>query len=300
MAYRDFHIPDPRSNAARSRTEDGAARFLVGGSREMRRRHGTPSPIEGRWIRDPIFRAEHLSELRAFCAADDPRPLIVEIGFQQGRFASAFCAAHPKVRYLGFEVRRKWCEITSERFDRFGIHNGLLALVDARQMLPDLLAPDPDEPSARGVDLLLAFFPDPWWKRKHAKKRLVSEDFAEQALRMLRPGGVFVVKTDVEGYARWAFEALQAVATRTGGGWQVERLAAADAGLPLTLRERRCAYHGRPTWAMAARKALNTPDEQGDCTARVDNLDLDLRAGAWAETATPESSEPTRTCTETS
>ncbi|MCO4761872.1 MAG: hypothetical protein KC502_10225 [Myxococcales bacterium] len=243
MAYRDFLEPDQipsktdPSGRGAGRTVDTR---LVGGDMALRRANGHPSNISGEWLYDPIFKDEDLAELKAWCSPDDPRPLVVEIGFQRARFARAFCLENPGVRYMGFEVRKKFCEDASEYLVAGGVDNARLALVDARQALPELVPPGT-------LDTLLAFFPDPWWKKRHMKKRLVSRDFAAESADLLKIGGKLIVKTDVEGYADWAEEEMRAEPR-----FEVTRLEDPAAGLPPTQRERRCAIHGRPTWAMVA------------------------------------------------
>ncbi len=243
MAYRDFHQPD-RSPSEQSSEAVGAARSLstrlVGGSMAMRRAHGEPPQLKGKWLFDPIFSDSDFESLRQWCSDDDPRPLVVEVGFQRARFARAFCEANPDIRYMGFEVRTKFCQDANEWLERGGIENARLALVDARECLPLLIEPGT-------LDCLYAFFPDPWWKKRHMKKRLVSNAFAFEVSNLLKDQGILLIKTDVQGYADWAETEL-----RAEPNYDVNRLADASAGLPLTQRERKCALHGRPTWAIEA------------------------------------------------
>lgn len=207
----------------------------------MRRAHGHPSELKGTYLFDPIFREEDMAALKAWCEPDPERPLVVEIGFQRARFAAQWCQQNAGARYLGFEVRKKFCEDADAWLVRHEIDNARLALVDARSVLTDLI------PEGT-VDAFFCFFPDPWWKKRHMKKRLVSRSFAEVAQRLLKDDGVLVVKTDVQGYADWAEQELREVA-----GWRVERLDDPHAGLPLTQRERRCQLRELPTWAIEAR-----------------------------------------------
>ena len=237
MAYRDFNHLQGDRKAQQERRDMRGAR-LVGGSIAMRRLNGRPTELSGRWVYDPVFSDEHIAELRRWCDPSDPRPLVVEVGFQQGRFARAFCAARPDVRYMGFEVRRKFCQDADEWLVRGGVENARLALIDAREGLPLLLAPE-------SLAALFAFFPDPWWKSKHMKKRLTTASFAADAAALLRDGGQLLIKSDVAGYADWAEGQLRAVPEL-----RVRRLRDPAAGLPPTQRERRCDIHGRPTWAI--------------------------------------------------
>ncbi len=242
MSRKAFQLPDAESEQPRA-GRDAERTALVGGSVEMRRRHGHPSQLSGEFVRDPIFDEAHLQELKDWCAPDPDRPLVVEVGFQRGRFAARFCRDNPDVRYLGFEVRRVFCEDADAWLVKHGIDNARLALVDAREMLTELIEPGT-------LDAIFCFFPDPWWKRKHMKKRLVTASFAALVRDLLTPAGRFVVKTDVQGYAEWA-----AVELGTVAGLSVERLTDPGAGLPMTQRERRCGLRGLPTWALQATRS---------------------------------------------
>ena len=241
MPRRSFQLPeDPQQSDLVRRADERVA--LVGGDLDKRREHGHPSALDGRFVHDPIFRDADLRALRRWCDPSDPRPLVIEIGFQRARFAAQWCAQNPESRYLGFEVRKKFCEDADAWLVKHGIDNARLALVDARSILAELV-------TEASVTTMFCFFPDPWWKKRHMKKRLVSSSFAETALRLLAPGAELVVKTDVAGYADWAEEQLRAIE-----GWTVTRLSDPTAGLPPTQRERRCGLRGLPTWAITARK----------------------------------------------
>lgn len=267
MAMRKFKIPQapaapgqagpdpvvadaaPQAEAGVTAGDPGRVRKkrLIGGSLDKRREFGTPSDIQGAFLLDPIFRADDEARLVVWCDPADPRPLVVEIGFQLGEFAAAFCQERPGVRYLGFEVRRKFCEEADALLVQKGISNALLALVDAREMLPRVVQPG-------SIDELLVFFPDPWWKQRHIKKRLLHPEFIADAAGWIKPGGRLLLKTDVEGYADWA-EGEMRQETR----FEVKRLPDPAAGLPFTLRERRCRFHGLPTYAIEARRSLEMP-----------------------------------------
>lgn len=239
MPIKTFHLPDSGTAAQDPRKRQKA---LIGGSLEMRRQHGTPSDIVGQFVLDPIYRAADEERLRAACAIDPARPLTIEIGFQMGEFAAAWCALHPDRRYVGFEVRKSYCLEANGRFEAGGIKNAVVCLVDAREAIPRVLTPGT-------LDELLVFFPDPWWKPRHVKKRLVSPEFIADAGNWLRPGGRLLFKSDVHDYAQWTAGVMEA-----DGRFDVEHLADPSDGLPLTLRERRCRHHGLPTWAVQARR----------------------------------------------
>lgn len=248
MAMRPFHIPEPAPSVtddpeaqlqARARARSKA---LIGGSIEKRRANGTASTLTGNYLLDPIFRPEDEARLQAYCDPADPRPLVIEIGFQLGVFASAFCLQNPHVRFLGFEVRKKFCEDADARLQALGVTNALLALVDAREMLPRVAPP-------ASIDELFVFFPDPWWKSRHIKKRLISADFLADAALRIKLGGRLLLKTDVLDYSTWAEAEM-----RNEPAFRTTRLQDPSAGLPHTLRERRCHFHKIPTHAVESRR----------------------------------------------
>ncbi len=261
MAQRTFHLPDsPLSSpgdgdavaADGAPTEAGQrpGTHLVGGLLEMRRQHGKAPALSGRRSIDPIFRPGDLDRLTRWCDPSDPRQLHIEIGFQYGKFASELCMADVGLRYLGFEVRHKWCNEAERRMDKAGVENALIALVDAREVLGRVL-------NEASVDAFYVFFPDPWWKKKHARKRLISPSFIADVARWLRPGGRLVVKTDVAEYAD-----LAEVVLRGETRFEVTRLDDSSAGLPLTRREVGCARRELPTWAFEARRCIDPPDDE--------------------------------------
>lgn len=255
MAMRDFH---PQTRSSDRRDKRGDAVRIVGGALAMRRAHGQPTGATGVHVYDPIFNEAHIALLRDFCAADEARPLVVEVGFQRARFARAYCSQHPEVRYMGFEIRRKFVEESDAWMQRGGCENYRLSLVDAREAMPELLEPGT-------VDRMFTFFPDPWWKSKQRKRRLLDRSFVALAASLLKPGGTLLVKTDVAGYADWAQAELEAVT-----GLRVERLADPRAGLPPTQRERRCIDAGLPTWAVEATRLVDVEITISDAPNRFD------------------------------
>ncbi len=222
---------------------------IVGGSQAYRRANGQIDTLHGVHVYDPVFLRRDADALRAFAAPDQAGPLVVEIGFQLGRFARGYCTLHPEARYLGFEIRRKFVEVADAYLERAGCSNRRLALCDAREALPELVV-------AGSVQAIYTLFPDPWWKSKHRKRRLIDRDFAALAATVLAPGGVLLVKTDVLGYAAWAAGELAAVR-----GLEVHWLRDATAGLPPSRRERGCLERGLPTWALRARRLDGVPVE---------------------------------------
>lgn len=147
-----------------------------------------------------VLRGEAVTSV-ARGAEVDPRvvwgrsaPLIVEIGSGQGHAIIHAAASRPEEDFLAVEVFRAGLARTMLDAERAGIRNLRLVEANAPEALENLLP-------AASVDEVWVFFPDPWHKNKHTKRRLVQPEFAPVARRVLRPGGVLRLATDWEDYA---------------------------------------------------------------------------------------------------
>lgn len=121
-------------------------------------------------------------------------PLIAEIGSGQGHAIVHAAAAAPETDFLAVEVFAAGLARTILDADREGVRNLRLVEANAPEVLRHLLPPG-------SLAELWVFFPDPWHKKKHNKRRLVTEEFAGIAASALRPGGVLRLATDWEDYA---------------------------------------------------------------------------------------------------
>lgn len=121
-------------------------------------------------------------------------PLVVEVGSGQGEALAHAAEAHPERNFLGLEVYRPGVVQTLQRIRSRGLTNVRLMEADAVDALTTMLP-------AGSVEELWVFFPDPWHKQRHHKRRLVSEDFVALAARVLRPGGTWRLATDWAEYA---------------------------------------------------------------------------------------------------
>ncbi len=160
-------------------------------------------------------------------------PLVVEIGSGVGEATAALAAARPSYDVLGFEVWRPGVADTFARLEQAGAGNVRMLSVDAVWSFENLLAPG-------SVAELWTFFPDPWPKARHHRRRLVTPAFAAVAASRLRPGGVWRLATDWPAYATQIAEVLAENPSLEGG--QVERWDER----PLTRFERRGLREGRP------------------------------------------------------
>lgn len=121
-------------------------------------------------------------------------PLVVEIGSGQGHAIVHAAASDPETDFLAVEVFRAGMARTMLDADRAGIRN--LRLVEANA--PEVLASFLPEAS---VEEVWIFFPDPWHKKRHTKRRMIRDGFGSVAARVLRDGGRLRLATDWEDYA---------------------------------------------------------------------------------------------------
>ncbi|MCH1868934.1 tRNA (guanosine(46)-N7)-methyltransferase TrmB [Nocardioides sp. CFH 31398] len=141
-------------------------------------------------------------------------PLVVEIGSGVGEATVALAAARPSYDVLALEVWRPGIASTLEALGEAGVTNVRLCAVDAAWFLDQRVAPG-------GLAELWTFFPDPWPKTRHHKRRLVSPAFAAVAASRLAPGAAWRLATDWVDYARQMREVLDAEPGLVGG--EVER-----------------------------------------------------------------------------
>ncbi|WP_058553713.1 tRNA (guanosine(46)-N7)-methyltransferase TrmB [Thiohalocapsa sp. ML1] len=169
---------------------------------------------------------------------DVRRPVVLEIGFGNGESLAAQAAAEPDRGFLGLEVHRPGVGHLLLEIERLGLTNLRVLRADATALLrrpPGTQAGLPDGSLAR-VQL---FFPDPWPKTRHHKRRIVQPDFMRDIARVLAPSGLFHAATDWAPYAehmRAVIEALPELFENTAGAG---RFAPRPARRPLTKFERR-------------------------------------------------------------
>jgi tRNA (guanine-N7-)-methyltransferase len=162
--------------------------------------------------------------------------LIVEIGSGQGHAIIHAATARPEANFLAVEVFTAGLARTMLGAERAELENLRLVEANAPEVLEHLLPP-------ASVDELWVFFPDPWHKNKHTKRRLVTPEFAMIAAQALREGGVLRLATDWEQYARQMRDVLDAAPgfSRSFEGPWAERFD----GRVLTAFERKGARAGR-------------------------------------------------------
>jgi tRNA (guanine-N7-)-methyltransferase len=169
------------------------------------------------------------------------RNLELEIGSGHGGYALAFGARHPDRVLVAVEQRKKFAADLEDRARRRKLGNLVVLTGDARLLAPRIFR----EGSLAAVHV---HFPDPWWKRKHERRRLVDDGMSTLLLRLLRPGGLLDFRTDVERYARDAVVRLEEAGFQNALG--SGRFAERDADEIPSTREKRYLATGQPVWRL--------------------------------------------------
>ncbi len=147
------------------------------------------------------------------------RPVYLEIGFGNGETLAALAERHPERNYLGIEVHRPGVGHLLLALEKRGLANVRILRQDAVEVLEQGL------PAASLAGAYL-FFPDPWPKRKHHKRRILNPGFVRLLARVVRPGGLFHAATDWEPYAEQMLEVM------SGAGDLFENTAGSGAFAP--------------------------------------------------------------------
>jgi tRNA (guanine-N7-)-methyltransferase len=146
------------------------------------------------------FKSERLELTQTFGRSV---PKILEIGFGMGDATSTIAAAHPQNDYLALEVHSPGVGSLLKQIEEKSLNNIRIIQHDAVEVLRDMLV----ENSLDGVHI---FFPDPWHKARHHKRRLIQAAFIAQLTTKLKPGGYIHVATDWQDYAEQILAVLSA------------------------------------------------------------------------------------------
>ena len=170
-------------------------------------------------------------------------PLELDIGFGRGLSLFERAAAAPESRIIGIEVKTKLAYKVDQRLRKHGVENVKILCGDAREILKRA------EPSGslRRVSL---HFPDPWWKKRHDKRRVVGAVLLTELARLMAPGGELFIQTDVEHRAEQYVEQLRehpefSLASESG---YVDR----NPFDARSNREKRAIEDGLPVWRIVA------------------------------------------------
>jgi tRNA (guanine-N7-)-methyltransferase len=165
-------------------------------------------------------------------------PVVVEVGFGMGETTARIAAENPGVNYLGIEVHAPGVGSLLKQVEEKALANVRVITHDAVEVMRDMVPPD-------SLAAIHVYFPDPWPKKRHHKRRLIQPEFAALAASRLAPGGHLHVATDWQEYAEHVLQVLSAVPQLRN---TAEGFAPRPATRPETKFERRGLKLGHGVW----------------------------------------------------
>ncbi len=168
----------------------------------------TAPPVRAPGWEMPILAFEQVPPSSYF---DSQAPVEIEIGCGKGRFLLARAAQCPDINFLGLDRANKWMKIGKDRGEKRGLANLKFIRTECRDFLSRL---QPETVSAFHM-----YFPDPWPKRRHQKRRTLCAEFLGLLNRLLVPGGCIQIATDHADY----FQEIRAAADWTAAFWRSRR-----------------------------------------------------------------------------
>jgi tRNA (guanine-N7-)-methyltransferase len=207
--------------------------------RQGRLTAGQQRAFESLWPRFGVEFSGQQLDLQTLFGND--QPVYVEIGFGNGDSLAEMAAAHPQYNYLGIEVHSPGVGHLLLKIEELGLENVRILRHDAVEVLAQSIG----DAQLAGVFL---FFPDPWHKKRHHKRRILQPPLISQLARVIQPGGVFHAATDWENYAEHMLDTLsdaaQSFSNAAGPGCFSER----PDYRPLTKFEQRGQRLGHGVW----------------------------------------------------
>ena len=198
--------------------------------RRLYREHAPRAP-EGRFSLEALVEGEG--------------PIELDIGFGRGLSLFERAALAPESRIIGIEVKTKLAYKADERIRKRGLSNVAILCGDAREILKRA------EPSG-SVRRVSLHFPDPWWKKRHDKRRVIGDALLAELSRLMKPGGALFIQTDVEHRAEQYVAQLRA---------RPDFLLASESGYvdenpfgARSNREKRAIEDGLPVWRIVGNR----------------------------------------------
>ena len=198
--------------------------------RRLYREHAPRAP-EGRFSLEALVEGEG--------------PIELDIGFGRGLSLFERAALAPESRIIGIEVKTKLAYKADERIRKQGLSNVAILCGDAREILKRA------EPSG-SVRRVSLHFPDPWWKKRHDKRRVIGDALLAELSRLMKPGGALFIQTDVEHRAEQYVAQLRA---------RPDFLLASESGYvdenpfgARSNREKRAIEDGLPVWRIVGNR----------------------------------------------
>lgn len=185
--------------------------------------------------------------------AHQPARIVLEIGFGMGEATAQIAQTLPETHFLCCEVHEPGVGALLKRIGDMGLTNIRIVQHDAMEVLAHMLAPG----SLDGVHI---FFPDPWHKKKHNKRRLIQPPFVSELVTRLKPGGYLHCATDWQPYAEQMLAVLSAEPALANTSPHANGYADKPHYRPLTKFENRGLKLGHGVWDLVfTRRVVDTP-----------------------------------------
>ena len=241
-------VPQPAAEVREDGTPAGFEhRFSSRSIRSFVLRQGRMSDAQRRHLDEmlPKIGIDYRPQLLELDAAfGRSAPKILEIGFGMGETTAKIAAAMADHDFLGIEVHGPGVGALCKLVSAHELHNVRIIQHDAVEVLRDMIA----DGALAGIHV---FFPDPWRKKRHFKRRLIQPELVALAARKLAPGGYLHCATDWEDYAHWMLDVLTAETLLTN---TAEGFAGRPAHRPLTKFENRGLKLGHGVWDLMFRR----------------------------------------------
>ncbi|MFK8112005.1 MAG: tRNA (guanosine(46)-N7)-methyltransferase TrmB [Rubripirellula sp.] len=174
-------------------------------------------------------------------------PLEVEVGSGKGLFIAATSAQNPTHNFLGIEIMAKYAAHAAGRLATAGVTNAMMVSGNAEPLFDQRIDPG-------SLEAIHVYFPDPWWKKRHRKRRVVNERSIPNYSRALRSGGRFHFWTDVLDYFEQTIEMIAEIAPEFGVPIPEEEIEATHDLDYRTHFERRSRQHQIPVYRVCYEK----------------------------------------------
>jgi len=192
----DENAPKQTASESPVTTRRGVRSFVL---RQGRMTEGQKKAYERSWLTFGLSREDGVIDPRQVFGRE--AMLNLEIGFGMGRSLAEMAEAAPEQDFIGVEVHLPGVGALLKDIEDRGLENIRVYNIDANDVI-DLCLPD------ACLDQVMVFFPDPWHKKKHHKRRLVQSEFVQRIRHKLRVGGILHLATDWENYAEHMMEVM--------------------------------------------------------------------------------------------
>jgi tRNA (guanine-N7-)-methyltransferase len=186
-------------------------------------------------------------------------PVEIEVGMGKGLFLLTSAAARPETNFFGIEIVRKYQLYATSRFALRSLPNVKTVCADARWVFRQFVP-------AGSVAAVHVYFPDPWWKARHKKRRVFTPGFAADAARILRECGRLLIASDVEEYFGVMTEMVRAMPAFRELRSETSRRSIEEAGYQTNF-ERKARQKGTPIWRAEFERTTGPVTEAPDPAA---------------------------------